>query len=439
MKKILLRILILLVVGIGATSYFRWDSIQQHAQPRPQPLQRAQPPMKLWIISVYTDGDSNELLSSVVLSNGEEGTVLDYYIQSYNFRRMTRSSYPVPQIDFIFASNGCVSPVTSREDDSPSDALLQAISELVEVENVDSYITIPCATDEVQLEAGREQIREALNSIYMRSLNSSMMFLDEPPLTEEMVEELLESLNFCEEDTDCALVYAPCPFGCRKVVNEQLAPQAERLMESYRTQQAALNNIQCEYDCISPEEFSVSCSQTEKKCVLDRWMVLAEARSEREQEIWTIVEPEEFTYTKADNIVVTLDREAIFQDMFDLSSVEMKYFYQEGNIRYNNASYFENLYTIFENSKIKMYGFHYTDMPLPFDSLNYRILVLENKKWYTDIKEANEDLKTEGAGSYNVISVGKQYLLLVNNDCGNMNCDMYLQLQQQIEPSIQAN
>ena len=83
-----------------------------------------------------------------------------------------------------------------------------------------------------------------------------------------MVEELLENLNFCEEDTDCALLYAPCPFGCRKVVNKQLAPQAERLMESYRTLQATLNNMQCEYGCVGPEEFSVSCSQTEKKCIM---------------------------------------------------------------------------------------------------------------------------------------------------------------------------
>jgi hypothetical protein len=32
MKKIFLRILLLLVVAIGATTYFRWESIQQYVQ-----------------------------------------------------------------------------------------------------------------------------------------------------------------------------------------------------------------------------------------------------------------------------------------------------------------------------------------------------------------------------------------------------------------------
>ena len=59
-------------------------------------------------------------------------------------------------------------------------------------------------------------------------------------ITPESIEAQLEELNFCEMDSDCALVYAPCPFGCRKVVNAQLAPQATEIMESYRLQQAAL-------------------------------------------------------------------------------------------------------------------------------------------------------------------------------------------------------
>ena len=54
------------------------------------------------------------------------------------------------------------------------------------------------------------------------------------------VEEQLETLNSCEVDDDCELVYAPCPFGCRKVVNRQFVTQATELMESYRTQQAEL-------------------------------------------------------------------------------------------------------------------------------------------------------------------------------------------------------
>ena len=60
------------------------------------------------------------------------------------------------------------------------------------------------------------------------------------PLTQESVEEQLEEFSFCEVDSDCGLVDAPCPFGCRKVVNNQFISQATELMELYRIQQREL-------------------------------------------------------------------------------------------------------------------------------------------------------------------------------------------------------
>jgi hypothetical protein len=86
-------------------------------------------------------------LLEVQLAGGKVGTVLDAYTERVNLWIMTRSS-PYPQIDLIVPNRGC----------TPVDEVDLGRNALIDFEKVDAVITIPCATDEVQLARGKEEI-----------------------------------------------------------------------------------------------------------------------------------------------------------------------------------------------------------------------------------------------------------------------------------------
>ena len=81
--------------------------------------------------------------------------------------------------------------------------------------------------------------------------------------TEEDVKNQLAMWNYCEIDEDCSAFYAPCPFGCRDVVNKEFVEVATELIATYRNQQATLGAVQCEYDCMSVENATIQCETIE--------------------------------------------------------------------------------------------------------------------------------------------------------------------------------
>lgn len=57
--------------------------------------------------------------------------------------------------------------------------------------------------------------------------------------------------NFCERDSDCAVVFPGCPLGCQTAINAKHKQKVERrareLIDDYET-----GGRSCEYDCASP-------------------------------------------------------------------------------------------------------------------------------------------------------------------------------------------
>lgn len=72
-----------------------------------------------------------------------------------------------------------------------------------------------------------------------------------------VIEREIKEAAYCETDTDCEVIYAPCPFGCHAPVNKNEAERLENLMQSYESD--------CVYGCIQAPP--VQC--IEQKCVLD--------------------------------------------------------------------------------------------------------------------------------------------------------------------------
>jgi hypothetical protein len=73
-------------------------------------------------------------------------------------------------------------------------------------------------------------------------------------------------------------------------------------------------------------------------------------------------------------VVVKLDREGIFEDEFLPNCVgctfarNQAYFYVEGDVRYQNTAYFEEIYRSFSLTTLKKYHFEYVDQTPSVDT-----------------------------------------------------------------------
>jgi len=67
----------------------------------------------------------------------------------------------------------------------------------------------------------------------------------------------IENANYCENTSDCTVVFGQCPFGCYLPVNNSAAGRIESLVSSYESN--------CAYICI--ELKGVKC--VNNKCMLN--------------------------------------------------------------------------------------------------------------------------------------------------------------------------
>jgi len=74
------------------------------------------------------------------------------------------------------------------------------------------------------------------------------------------IKEILESYNYCEEDSDCVYTMWECPFGCFVVFNKKFWEIPTKIMDNY----FEINGKNCIYDCMYMDK--VVCE--DYKCVM---------------------------------------------------------------------------------------------------------------------------------------------------------------------------
>lgn len=71
--------------------------------------------------------------------------------------------------------------------------------------------------------------------------------------TQDEVEAILNTYNYCEQDSDCASFYGDCPLSCHLAVNKDKLELAQQISQNFASSQEP----QCMYGC--NEIVSVSC------------------------------------------------------------------------------------------------------------------------------------------------------------------------------------
>lgn len=75
------------------------------------------------------------------------------------------------------------------------------------------------------------------------------------PSAEEAMRQALADANFCEEESDCALLTGVCPFDCWVMVNESQSGAIAAQLAAYETD--------CTYSCMPAPDYECRAGKCE--------------------------------------------------------------------------------------------------------------------------------------------------------------------------------